>query len=245
MNRVLSLTFVAGAACGLAQADFTYRETTRVLGDKGGGGKKAVSSTKIIKGNRMAEIAKDHIAVVDLDKETITQIDLLKKTYFVLTFAQMKQTLDAAAPQVKIERAAVETGKSKNIGTLPVKENILTVTLEDRATITVDFWMATVPGYDEVRSFQRKLIEKLGYGFGSGLVLGEFRAVAAEQLSKIDGAPVQSITKAVSLPDGELLTEAVTDLSDLLSGPADTSKFDVPHGFKQIQPDSRQTGGAR
>ena len=64
-------------------------------------------------------------------------------------------------------------------------------------------------------------------------------------MSKIDGAPVQSITKAVSLPDGELLTEAVTDLSDLLSGPADTSKFDVPHGFKQIQPDSRQTGGAR
>ncbi|HLH44443.1 MAG TPA: hypothetical protein VKV74_15740 [Bryobacteraceae bacterium] len=240
MNRPFVLLFVVCAACSSAQADFTYRETTRIRGSK-----RPVSLTKIVKGDRMAEVAKDHIAVVDLDKETITQIDLLKKTYFVLTFAQMKQTLNAVAPQVKIERPAVQTGRRKNIGVLAVKENILTLTLEGRATVTVDFWVATAPGYDEVRSFQRKLIEKLGYGFGSGLVVNEFRDAVAEQLSKIDGAPVQSITKVISMPGGEPIAEAATDLSDFLSGPADASKFEAPQGFKQIQPDPRQIVGAR
>jgi hypothetical protein len=231
---------IALSASAILRADFTYRETTRINGEK-----RAVSSTKILKGNRMAEITKDHIAVIDLDKETITQIDLSKKTYYVLTFAQMKQTVNAAAPQVKVERAAVQTGKTKNIGMLPVKETLLTVTVENRVTITLDAWMATVPGYDEVRSFQRKLSEKLGYGFGSGLVLGEFRDAVGEQLSRIDGAPVQSTTKAVSVEDKELLRETVTELSDFLSGPADGSKFDVPQRFKQIQPDARTTGGGR
>jgi len=238
MKRALRLALLAGGGCVLARADFTYRETTRINGER-----KAVSYTKIIKGNRMAEIAKDHVAVIDLDKETITQIDLAKKTYYVLTFAKMKQSAEAA-PEVKVDRAAVETGKTKNIGMLPVKETVLTITVEGRVTITLDSWMAAVPGYDEVRAFQRKLGEKLGYGFGSGLILGEFRAAAAEQLSRIDGAPVQSTTKAISMPDGESLAEAATELSDFLSGPADSSKFDVPPGFKQIQPDSRLTGGA-
>jgi len=230
---------LALSASAILRADFSYRETTRINGDK-----KAVSSAKLIKGNRMAEITKDHVAVIDLDKETITQIDLAKKTYYVLTFAQMKQTAEAA-PEVKVDQAVVETGKTKNIGALPVKETVLAVTVEGRVTVTVDSWMATVPGYDEVRSFQRKLGEKLGYGFGSGLVLGDFRGAVGTQMNKINGAPVQSVTRAVSVPDKELLGEAVTDLSGFLSGPVEASRFDVPQGFKQIQPDSRLTGGAR
>jgi hypothetical protein len=146
---------------------------------------------------------------------------------------------------VKVDPAVVETGKTKNIGALPVKETVLTVTVEGHVTITVDSWMATIPGYDEVRSFQRKLGEKLGYGFGSGVVLGAFRGAIGAQMSKIDGAPVESVTRAVSMPDKELLGEAVTELSEFLSGPVEASRFDAPQGFKQIQPDSRLTGGAR
>jgi hypothetical protein len=239
VKRALCLALLAGAACAIARADFSYRETTRINGEK-----RAAGSIKMIKGNRMAEITKDHVAVIDLDKETITQIDLAKKTYYVLTFAQLKQTAEAA-PEVKVDQAVVETGKTKNIGALPVKETVLTVTVEGRVTITVDSWMATIPGYDEVRSFQRKLGEKLGYGFGSGVVLGAFRGAIGAQMSKIDGAPVESVTRAVSMPDKELLGEAVTELSEFLSGPVEASKFDVPQGFKQIQPDSRLTGGAR
>jgi hypothetical protein len=237
MTRALLIALFATATL---RADFSYRETTRINNEK-----RAGSSTKIVKGNRMAAIEKSSIAVIDLDKETITQIDLAKKTYYELTFAQMKQATAGPAPSVKVEALVQATGKAKNIGVLAVKQTILTLTVEGGVTITVDSWMATVPGYDEVRSFQRKLTEKLGYGFGSGIVLGRYRAEAGEQMSKIDGAPVESITRAVSPPNGETLAEAFTELSNFSSAPVEDSRFDVPPGFKQIPPDARLTGGAR
>ncbi|HEY7333316.1 MAG TPA: hypothetical protein VH639_00435 [Bryobacteraceae bacterium] len=239
MKRAL---LIALSAAAILRADFSYRETTRINNEK-----KAGSSTKIVKGNRMAAIEKSSIAVIDLDKETITQIDLARKTYYVLTFAQMKQATAGPAPTVKVERAALvqATGKTKNIGVLPVKQTILTLTVEGQVAITIDSWMATIPGYDEVRSFQRKLTEKLGYGFGSGIVLGQYRTEIGEQMSKIDGAPLESTTRAVSPPNGETLAEAFTELSNFSSAPLDGSRFDVPPGFKQIQPDARLTGGAR
>jgi hypothetical protein len=60
-----------------------------------------------------------------------------------------------------------------------------------------------VPGYDEVREFHRKLGEKIGYAFGSGMsqlamtrpeTLQGF-AEAAKEINKAEGVPVQSTMK--------------------------------------------------
>ncbi|HEY6344498.1 MAG TPA: hypothetical protein VIY49_23645 [Bryobacteraceae bacterium] len=227
------LAFWIVAAPCLLRADFSYRESTRINGDK-----KPVTFTRLIKGNRMAQIVKGQVVVIDLDKQNITQIDQTKKTYSVMTFDQMKEVMDKSSlgAQVKATVANVSvktTGNTRNMGMLPAKETILTLTMQGGVTITVDTWMATVPGYDEVREFHRKLGEKLGYGFGSGMSLEGFAEVA-KQMSKIDGAPVETTSQAVSVPGGQVLSQAATELSNFSSAPLEASRFDVPFGFKQV-----------
>lgn len=62
------------------------------------GGGKALEpqvSTHLLKGNRMATVNARSISVVDLDKETMTEIDLEKNTYAVITLAEFKQAMEA------------------------------------------------------------------------------------------------------------------------------------------------------
>jgi hypothetical protein len=124
----------------------------------------------------------------------------------------------------------------------PVKETVLTVGTDYDVKITVDSWMATAAGYDEVRAFARKLGEKLGYPCWLPTIVGQpLCQDVTKAMSKIDGAPVESRTTAVSEPNGES-SEATVEFSNLSSAPLDASKFDVPLGFKQIQPDAHLTG---
>ncbi len=75
-------------------ADFRYDETTKITGGTlvtmtkfmGAFSKNArqltdpVNTTVLVKGNRMAHIDKETTEIIDLDKETITNIDHTKKT---------------------------------------------------------------------------------------------------------------------------------------------------------------------
>ncbi len=248
--RTLVATMLAVASCATLRADFTYQDTTsitggavytmlRALGPFTRGAREPIVTTNVIKGNRMATIAKDRITIIDLDKESITEIDVPKKTYSVLTFAQMKQAMEDAMARAQQEQAKQEkakqekskqapdtsnveakfkvsakaTGQSKTVGVLEAKETLITMTLEatdkdsgqtGAMNITVDSWLATVPGYDEVKEFHRKMGEKLGYAFGSGLAQTAMMtrpealqgfAEAAKELNKVSGTPVQSVTK--------------------------------------------------
>jgi hypothetical protein len=44
----------------------------------------------------MANVSRDSIEIIDLDRETVTHIDVLKKTYTVITFQQMKEQMEKA-----------------------------------------------------------------------------------------------------------------------------------------------------
>ena len=121
------------AASTSLHADFTYTETTQITGGSmlglmkmaGAFSKQArqagdpIVSTVAIKGNRMAHISPDHAEIIDLDAETITNIDSLKRQYTVMTFAQMKQQIeanDAIGPQSQVGFAfpfAVPAGTSR------------------------------------------------------------------------------------------------------------------------------------
>jgi hypothetical protein len=220
--RVIAL---AAIACSALRADFSFQEITRA-------GKRVVhTSTKLVKGNRMQVRTKDLTSVINLEKETITEIDFAKKSYTVVPFAQRKQDLPASSFEVSVKA----TGQSKKLGVLAAKETILTISDQDKLTVTVDAWTATVPSYDEVRTFYRKLGEKLGYGFDA-LAPDWARAGLAEadkQLNKLDGAPIQRVIK-VTGASGEF--EVTIELDDLGSAPADPAKFEAPMGFKKIEP---------
>jgi hypothetical protein len=194
-------------------ADFTYTETTQMTGGSMLGLMKMAAafnkqarqagdpivSTVAIKGNRMAHINPDHTEIIDLDAETITSIDALKRQYTMVTFAQMKQQIEAAAEKMKAQQQKTEasapqqpsttdvsfqihvrnTGQAKDVSGLNASESILTMNMDatDKSSgqtgslaITNDMWLAEeIPGYDEVKEFYRKFAEKMGTVFSSAI----------------------------------------------------------------------------
>jgi hypothetical protein len=339
-KRFLPILLVASGT--LLRADFTYQQTSQMTGGalydmlKLAGpfsrqAREPIVSTVIVKGNRMANISKERIQVIDLDKETITEIDPAKKQYSVVTFAQMKQAMDDAIARAQSQKAqksgdaanqpnvemkfnvsAKNTGQSKTVSGLDAKEVVITMKLEGTntdtgqsgsMTILEDAWMAEAPGYEDVKAFHKKMGEKMGYLFGSGMAqMGMMRpetlkgfAEVSKEMSSMKGVPVETLMKmggegtgtdacaaqqaqqkqnspsvgaaAASAALGKLpfgrkqnnqqqapadqsqspngansqacatLMEMTTSLSGFSTGPADTSKFEVPAGYKQVEND--------
>src|ERR1700688_2340395 len=148
-------------ACLLA--DFSYEESTKITGGMMAGvmkfagafskqAREPLQSTVAVKGNRMLHGNKERASVIDLDSETISEINYQKKTYSVVTFAEMKQAMEQAMqrmqnapkqqqpqqesqekkPDVKTDFKldVKETGQTREIAGLQTKEVILTMKVE-------------------------------------------------------------------------------------------------------------------
>ena len=156
----------------LYAGDYTYQQTTQLTGGALLNMMKTVGifssqtrhagdpvvSTIYLKDNRLANVSPDSIQIIDLDKETITQIDVQKKTYTVMTFEQMKQAIEAARAQVQQQPAPQaaqpapksdaqnvkmsfdvkvrNTGAEREISGLSSSESILTLMLNATDTQT-------------------------------------------------------------------------------------------------------------
>jgi hypothetical protein len=96
-------------------ADASYQETSQITGGTMVNSLKSVSflggkamkdmfapttTTTMVHGNQKAVIGKDSTEITDLDKETITHIDNVHKTYTVMTFAQMRQAFENMPKQM-------------------------------------------------------------------------------------------------------------------------------------------------
>src|SRR6202453_1712979 len=150
----------------LSLADASYQETTQITGgtmvdqlksvsflSKSLGNMFAPTSTStMVHGNQKAVVSKDSTEITDLDKETITRIDNIHKTYTVTTFAQLRQAIanmpkqmEQAQEQVKqaqaqqaaqqpktdlktsFEVSAKNTGVSKEVNGLTAQEQVVTM----------------------------------------------------------------------------------------------------------------------
>ncbi len=193
----LATCALLAASPGLLLADFSYRQTTKMTGGAMAGmmkfagafSKKAnqpVESAVYVHGNRMARINQSTGEIVDLDKETITQFDLEKKTYWTTTFAELKQRMEEAMQKMKSKQAAQpqqgaemkfkvsskETGQTKTISGYEAKEVVLLIEMDATdqtkgtqaaANIESHVWLAPdIDGYDEVRDFERKMAQRIG-----------------------------------------------------------------------------------
>ena len=90
--KCLSATAVVLAlAAGSAKADFTYEQTSKITGGMMAGmmkfagafskqAREPMRSTISVKGDRMAMASANHINIIDLAAETMTDVDLEKKT---------------------------------------------------------------------------------------------------------------------------------------------------------------------
>jgi hypothetical protein len=96
-------------------ADASYQETTQITGGSMVAPLKSMgflskslrdmlapnTTTTMVHGNQKAVVGRDFIEITDLDKETVTHIDNLHKTYTVVTFAQMRQAFQQMPKQME------------------------------------------------------------------------------------------------------------------------------------------------
>ncbi len=96
-------------------ADASYQETTQITGGSMVAPLKSMgflskslrdmlaptTTTTMVHGNQKAVVSKDFTEITDLDKETVTHIDNLHKTYTVVTFAQMRQAFQQMPKQME------------------------------------------------------------------------------------------------------------------------------------------------
>ena len=158
MRRILIVIAVLVLGGAAVSADFSYTQTTRVTGGTllnmtrfmpgAGQIKEPKTHTIAVKGGKMVTYDADSATIIDADAETMTQIDFKKKQYAVITFAEMKQAMQAMraqlaqaqaqlsqtqqqAPQVNpldaMKVSVNETGQTKVISGLNTKQYILTM----------------------------------------------------------------------------------------------------------------------
>jgi hypothetical protein len=250
LNRVV-LPLVLTLPTAVYAGDYTYQQTTQVTGGSllkmmktvGVFSSQArhmgdpVVSTIYLKDNRLANVSPEEIQIIDLDKETITQIDVQKKTYSVMTFEQMKQAMEnarqqmqkQAAQQMNFDVKVRKTGVQKQVSGLDSNEAILTMTMtatdaktqqSGNLAVTNDMWMVpAIPGYEQVREFYQKMAVKMadvtvGMGADFSKILaqqpGANQAMGdmVKEMQKLDGVPVMQEMRMGTTMDGQPLPAA-------------------------------------
>jgi hypothetical protein len=233
-KRILIFFSAAVLASACLYADFSYEQTTTITG----GMLKSVSflskqmrepirSTVALKGDRLAMISPQSGHVIDLGAETITEINFQKRTYSVITFAQMAEAMRQMQTKAKsdytIKPSVKETGQTREINGMSTREIVMTLEFEgtdpktnQRATMMVmvaDMWIAPeVPGYAEVREFHQRMARKLNWVPGAGGMMGGGQESAKgmaemyKEMGKLNGMPVLQLTKmnmGGAIPQGE------------------------------------------
>ncbi len=117
MNRKLAV-LMAGAvlwSAGIARADFSYTESSKVTGGMiagmmkvaGAFSKKArepVVTTTYVKGNTLrTETGQEAAQIIDLDGRRFIDLDLKKKTFTILTFDELRKAMEEAMAKARKE----------------------------------------------------------------------------------------------------------------------------------------------
>ena len=207
LRKQTDVLIILTLAAGVVRADFRYSQTTKVTGGAMAGVSRTLgvfsrdiraltepqTQTVMVKGNRMTSFDNRAMHIVDLDAETITEVNLEKKTYSVITFAQMAEALAksaqrlqemqgqkgapaADAPEVKYKFSVKETGQKRTISGLEAKEMLIVMEAESQDQksgakgsfdMTSSVWVAPdIPGYQEVREFYQRMAGKMAGAFG-------------------------------------------------------------------------------
>jgi hypothetical protein len=173
------VTAVALAGTALeADVKTTQKTTAKLEGMLGAffnrmaGGKDGITSTAAIKGNRMETTTGSTGQIVDLTEEKVYRLDMKKKSYDVVTFAEMRKQLEdaraeAAKQQPKDEQAQQQqqqaaqqlefdvkvdkTGRHQPLLGRDTEEAVLTITMHEKGkkledsggmVMTTTMWLA-------------------------------------------------------------------------------------------------------
>lgn len=233
LRKAISACALVCVSATCLMADFSYEQSSKITGGMiakmmklaGAFSKTArdpVVSTVMVKGDRMASVTGEQVSIMDLKTETMTMIDMQKKTYSTITFAEMAQAMAKAAEkmgqkpntgtaEMNFKANVVNTGQTKQIAGQNTKQTILAVEMEstDKKTpatmVVTDMWLApNVAGYEEVKNFYAKMAQKMAWSPQGGMLggaaamrpeLGKGMAALAKEASKMDGVPMAQIVR--------------------------------------------------
>jgi hypothetical protein len=218
---------------GSLLADFSFEQTSRITGGMMAGmmkvagvfsksAREPMRTTVAVKGDRMVHWSPTQATVMDLAKETITNIDFQKKQYSVMTFAEMAQVMEQAARkmqdarkegqgEVQFKVSVDNTGQTKQIAGFEARQMIMKMIMEGTdqksgekgsLAITTDLWIAPrVTGYEEIAEFHKRMAQKLTWTPNAGaLMMGRSdmakgMAEVYKEAAKLDGTPVLQIVR--------------------------------------------------
>lgn len=196
MRFPLAAVLALSAAALAARADFSYQEKTQITGGAllkmtrllpgAGSLREPVYSQVYLQRDRKATVRDREIDIIDLGKEMLIHVDLEKKTYSTIPFAEYRQAMAAMsekmAKQMGSDKQVVsdmrlsvqEGGESKPIQGMPAKlmKLHLEIDVKDQKSgqtftnvIDIDEWRTPkVAGHEQVMEFHRAFGEKLGMG---------------------------------------------------------------------------------
>jgi hypothetical protein len=228
--RTLSTALVASLTAGCLFADFSYQQESKLTGGMLAGmmkvagafskqAREPMRSTMAVKGNRMFSQTGNTAQIIDLDKETITNVDFEKKTYSEMTLAEfaqamekmaqkMKQSKDADKVDMSFNASVKQTGQTKSLQGMDARQVILSMEMEgtDKDSgqkggmmVISNMWLAKVSGYDEISNFYKRMGEKIAWMPGTGMMAMGRSEVAKgfselyKEASKLDGMPIVQI----------------------------------------------------
>jgi hypothetical protein len=162
ITSVVSLGLVAAVLVPAIRADVktTERQSFKFEGfiggllNKFGGGSDPTVQTLTVRGNRMSTMNPNNGMIVDLAEEKIYALDIKKKEYTVLTFAEMRkameeakkaledqkksmspadqQALQDAGKQLEFDVDVKETGQRKQIAGYDTHEVVITIAMRGK-----------------------------------------------------------------------------------------------------------------
>ena len=214
-------------AAGLCLGDFRYDQSSRMTGGsmmrmmQMVGGRAAAEpqlTTIAVKGNQMVTRGKDSMQLVDLAAETTTTVNMKDQTYTVMTFAQTKAMMEkmlakGGAKDTNVTVDGKETGKTATVNGMNTSEWFMTMIVEGgggqkgQMRMEVSNWIskAKVPGFDEVATFQKKMVEKMGLASMAGPMAGPMAqpgmakgmAEMGKKMAEMGGVPVVTVTRMI------------------------------------------------
>lgn len=222
-RRILKCAALMVLPAASLLADFTYEQTARITGGalasmmKVAGvfsksAREPMKTTISVKGDRMVTLAPQHASIIDLTSETMTEVDMQRKTYSVITFAQFRQFIEEMAKknkkgegEVNFKMSVNDTGQTRQIAGFDARQMIVNMVMETKdpksgqtvpMNITADMWLAPkVAGYDEVTAFQQKMAQKLNMAPGGNFLMqspeiAKGMAEVSKEASKLNGMPI-------------------------------------------------------
>jgi hypothetical protein len=179
-----------------ALADVSYQETTEYTGGSMMGMARMAgafssqakemlaptTTTVMIHGNRMVRSNPHSTEIIDLDAQTMTDIDHDKRTYSVMTFQQMEQEMADATAKAKGSHPANDsqmtfdahissTGATRQLDGETAHETLLTVTMlantgdasgKGGMAATSELWLINdAPGMAEMRRSNERMAKEL------------------------------------------------------------------------------------